>query len=118
MIAGIPSYHDYVREKGRPIGRCGACGFSGPMSNGETGYECPTCRSMTLDLDLAHGIVYQQFRPGSGIAAKETARLDEQRHDKGRGGRDVSEVSGLSGQLANLAAASRRVERGSLGSKN
>ena len=69
MIAGIPTYHDYIREKGRPMGRCGACGFQGPMTNGDTGYLCPTCHSMALELDLVDGTVYQQFRPGNGTAA-------------------------------------------------
>lgn len=63
MIAGIPSYHDYVREKGGPMGRCGACGFQGSMTNGDSGYLCPTCHSMALEFVLVDGSVYGQFRP-------------------------------------------------------
>ena len=69
MLAGIPSYRDYVRDKGGPIGRCGACGFRGSMANGDTGYLCPACHSMTLELELVDGTKYQQFRPVNETAA-------------------------------------------------
>lgn len=62
MIHGVPSYHDYIRDKGGPIGRCLVCGFQGAMANGVTGYECPTCHAMQLEFCLRDGRVYCQFQ--------------------------------------------------------
>jgi hypothetical protein len=45
------------------MGRCGACGFQGAMTNGDSGYLCPTCHSMALEFVLVDGSVYGQFRP-------------------------------------------------------
>jgi hypothetical protein len=63
MIHGVSSYHDYIRDKGSPIGRCLACGFQGAMANGSTGYECPACHAMRLEFCLRDGRVYCQFQP-------------------------------------------------------
>jgi hypothetical protein len=76
MIAGIPSYHDYLRDRGGPLGRCLTCGFSGEMSNGASGYLCPACHCMAIELKLRDGRVYQQFKPLED-AAKPVARRAE-----------------------------------------
>ena len=63
MNAGIPSYHDYVRQgQGGPEGACKVCGQQGPMDHGLTGYECSKCRSMNVELKLKNGGVYDQQR--------------------------------------------------------
>jgi predicted RNA-binding Zn-ribbon protein involved in translation (DUF1610 family) len=67
IIHGVPSYHDYIRDKGGPIGCCLACGFQGAMVNGVTGYECPTCGAMRLEFCLRDGRVYCQFQPTESI---------------------------------------------------
>ena len=69
MIHGVPSYHDYIRDKAGPIGRCLACQFQGAMTNGVTGYECPVCYAMRLEFCLRDGRVYCQFHPMESILA-------------------------------------------------
>jgi hypothetical protein len=62
MIAGIPSFHDYVRDKdGKAVGRCIACGFEGPMNNSMTGYEGAKCKSMEVEFTLKDGQKFRQF---------------------------------------------------------
>jgi hypothetical protein len=62
MIAGIPSFHDYVRDKnGKAIGRCGTCAYEGCMDNSMTGYECAKCSGMKIEFTLKDGQHYRQF---------------------------------------------------------
>jgi hypothetical protein len=62
MIAGIPSFHDYVRDKnGKALGRCGTCAYEGPVDSSMTGYECPKCKGMKIEFTVKDGHEYRQF---------------------------------------------------------
>ena len=72
MTDGIPGYDEFERDKARPLGHCLSCEYNGPMDKGLTGYECPMCHSMALELYLLGGRRYPQFRPAADEAAGET----------------------------------------------